>query len=252
MERSETEPILNNGETPLANQEQITKPDETAVVVIGTSQKPEDLTLISNEPNPNCAETGVEPIPKSIVSEGIQVETIAETGQVSDTSIPKSDETPTVEPVTSSCDIKSVPHESEVAATGPVPINEQTTLSVGETSKEVEAGSSQVEETVEEVPETEEERLENLKKQRGEIRHRITNTCDEISTTLQRVGSLTSLNAMVVEAEDLLRQSEELNDQICEFYELVDTAKEFQLQLEYQRVVQDAKEEVQNYSEELF
>ena len=91
--------------------------------------------------------------------------------------------------------------------------------------------------------------VEMLIGQRSEIRDQIKTSCDEISHTLHMGGSLSQLNAMVAQAEDLLQQSEVLNDQICEFTELVDTAAEFQLQLEYQNEVQDIKEAVQNYSE---
>ena len=94
--------------------------------------------------------------------------------------------------------------------------------------------------------------IEKLKARRSEIRRRITITCSEIAKILKRVGSRTSLNTLVSQAEDLLLKSEKLNNQICAFKDKVDTAKEFQSQLEYQRAVQDSKEDVLNYSQELF
>lgn len=264
MEEAKLETVLNNNETGEAKkaEEPIVKPSKIEPVAVETVLNPDNSDAVPVETNPEHAETGivlVEPIPKSNVSEEIQTEPIVATEEVTDNSVPKPDE-PTVA-ISQPCDDSSVSHESNVVTTGPTPVKEdevapielkEETHPIEEASVEAEGTSNQVEEITEEVVETDEERLEKLTKQRGEIRHEITKTCDEISSTLQRVGSLTSLNAMVIEAEDLLRQSEELNDQICEFYELVDTAKEFQLQLEYQRVVQDAKEDVQNYSDELF
>ena len=97
-----------------------------------------------------------------------------------------------------------------------------------------------------------EHQIEKLKLRRSEVRRRITITCSEIAKILKRVGSRTSLNRLVEQAEDLLRKSEKLNNQLCAFKDKVDTAKEFQSQLEYQRSVQDAKEDVENYSQELF
>ena len=94
--------------------------------------------------------------------------------------------------------------------------------------------------------------IEKLKGRRAEIRRRISITCSEIAKILKRVGSRTSLNRLVEQAEELLLKSEKLNNQLCAFKEKVDTAKEFQSQLEYQRAVQDAKEDVENYSQELF
>ena len=94
--------------------------------------------------------------------------------------------------------------------------------------------------------------LEKLRAKRQEIRRRINLTCNEVAKIIKRVGSRASLKALVVQAEELLLKSEKLNDQICAFKEKVDTAKEFQSQLDYQRAVQDAKEEVESFSEELF
>ena len=94
--------------------------------------------------------------------------------------------------------------------------------------------------------------LEKLRARRTEIRRRITLTCNEVAKIIKRVGSRASLKALVVQAEELLLKSEKLNDQICAFKEKVDTAKEFQSQLEYQRAVQDAKEDVENFTIELF
>lgn len=94
--------------------------------------------------------------------------------------------------------------------------------------------------------------IEKLKTRRTEIRRRITITCNEIARILKRVGSRTSLKILVTQAEELLYKSEKLNDQLCMFKDKVDTTKEFQSQLEYQRAVQDAKEDVQNFSDELF
>ena len=94
--------------------------------------------------------------------------------------------------------------------------------------------------------------LEKLRAKRQEIRRRINLTCNEVAKIIKRVGSRASLKALVVQAEELLLKSEKLNDQICAFKEKVDTAKEFQSQLEYQRLVQDAKEDVENFSDELF
>ena len=94
--------------------------------------------------------------------------------------------------------------------------------------------------------------LEKLRARRTEIRRRITLTCNEVAKIIKRVGSRASLKALVVQAEELLLKSEKLNDQICAFKEKVDTAKEFQSQLEYQRAVEDAKEDVENFSIELF
>ena len=94
--------------------------------------------------------------------------------------------------------------------------------------------------------------IDKLKARRSEIRRRITITCSEIAKILKRVGSRTSLNALVSQAEDLLLKSDKVNNQICAFRDKVDTAKEFQSQLEYQRAVQDAKEDVLNYTQELF
>ena len=97
-----------------------------------------------------------------------------------------------------------------------------------------------------------ERQLEKLRTSRKEVRRRITLTCNEVAKIIKRVGSRASLNTLVVQAETLLLKSEKLNDQICAFKEKVDTAKEFQSQLEYQRLVQDAKEDVENFSLELF
>ena len=94
--------------------------------------------------------------------------------------------------------------------------------------------------------------LEKLRARRQEIRRRINLTCNEVAKIIKRVGSRKSLAALVAQADDLLLKSEKLNDQICAFKEKVDTAKEFQSQLEYQRLVQDAKEDVENFSDELF
>jgi len=94
--------------------------------------------------------------------------------------------------------------------------------------------------------------IEKFKTRRAEIRRRITITCAEIAKILKRVGSRQSLNILVTQSQDLLLKSEKLTNQICAFKDKVDTAKEFQSQLEYQRAVQDAKEDVLNYSEELF
>ena len=94
--------------------------------------------------------------------------------------------------------------------------------------------------------------LEKLRARRQEIRRRINLTCNEVAKIIKRVGSRKSLAALVAQADDLLLKSEKLNDQICAFKEKVDTAKEFQSQLEYQRAVQDAKEDVENFSNELF
>ena len=94
--------------------------------------------------------------------------------------------------------------------------------------------------------------LEKLKVRRSEVRRRITLTCNEVAKIIKRVGSRASLKTLVAQAEDLLLKSEKLNDQICVFKEKVDTAKEFQSQLEYQRVVEDAKEDVESFSNELF
>ena len=85
--------------------------------------------------------------------------------------------------------------------------------------------------------------LEKLKARRKEVRRRITLTCSEVTKIIKRVGSRASLNTLVAQAEQLLLKSEKLNDQMCVFKEKVDTAKEFQSQLEYQRIVHDAKEE---------
>ena len=94
--------------------------------------------------------------------------------------------------------------------------------------------------------------LEKLKTRRAEIRRRITLTCNEVAKVIKRVGSRASLKTLIVQAEELLLKSEKLNDQICAFKEKVDTAKEFQSQLEYQRAVQDAIEDVESFSNELF
>ena len=94
--------------------------------------------------------------------------------------------------------------------------------------------------------------LEKLKTRRAEIRRRITLTCNEVAKIIKRVGSRASLNTLIAQAEELLYKSEKLNDQICAFKEKVDTAKEFQSQLEYQRAVQDAIEDVDSFSKELF
>ena len=94
--------------------------------------------------------------------------------------------------------------------------------------------------------------LEKLRNRRAEIRRRITLTCNEVAKIIKRVGSRASLNTLIAQAEELLYKSEKLNDQICAFKEKVDTAKEFQSQLEYQRAVQDAKEDVESFSNELF
>ena len=94
--------------------------------------------------------------------------------------------------------------------------------------------------------------VEKLKVKRNELRRRITLTCSEIAKVLKRVGSRTSLSVLVAQAEDLLLKSEKVNDQLCAFKDKVDTAKEFQTQLEIQRMVQDAKEDVQNFSHDLF
>ena len=94
--------------------------------------------------------------------------------------------------------------------------------------------------------------LEKLKTRRAEIRRRITLTCNEVAKIIKRVGSRASLNTLIAQARELLYKSEKLNDQICAFKEKVDTAKEFQSQLEYQRAVQDAIEDVDSFSKELF
>jgi len=94
--------------------------------------------------------------------------------------------------------------------------------------------------------------LEKLKARRSEVRRRITLTCNEVARIIKRVGSRASLNTLIAQAEELLYKSEKLNDQICAFKEKVDTGKEFQSQLEYQRAVQDAKEDVESFSDELF
>jgi len=94
--------------------------------------------------------------------------------------------------------------------------------------------------------------IEKLKARRAEIRRRITITCNEIARIVKRVGSRTSLNTLVGQADELLSKSQKLNDQLCMFKDKVDTAKEFQSQLEYQRAVQDAKEDVLSFSDELF
>ena len=94
--------------------------------------------------------------------------------------------------------------------------------------------------------------LEKLKGRRQEIHCRITLICNEMAKIMRRVGSRTSLNRLVDQAEELLLRSHKLNDQICVFKDKVDTAKEFQTQLRYQRAVEDAKEDVQRFSAELF
>ena len=81
-----------------------------------------------------------------------------------------------------------------------------------------------------------------LIEQRSEIRDQIKTGCDELSDTWHMGGSLSQLNTMIV------KQSEVLNDQICEFTELVDTAAVFQLLLKCQNEVQVVKKAVQNYS----
>ena len=63
--------------------------------------------------------------------------------------------------------------------------------------------------------------VEMLIEQRSEIRDQIKTGCDELSDTWHMGGSLSQLNTMIV------KQSEVLNDQICEFTELVDTAAVF-------------------------
>ena len=94
--------------------------------------------------------------------------------------------------------------------------------------------------------------VEKLKVRRSEVRRRITLTCSEIAKVVKRVGSRTSLRALVEQAEDLLLKSAKLTDQMCAFRDKVDTAAEFKSQLEYQRIVQDAKEDAENFSLELF
>ena len=94
--------------------------------------------------------------------------------------------------------------------------------------------------------------LEKLKARRNEVRRRITLTCNEMAKIIKRVGSRASLKTLVAQVDDLLLKSDKLNDQICAFKDKVDTAKEFQSQLEYQRVVEDAKEDVESFSNELF
>ena len=94
--------------------------------------------------------------------------------------------------------------------------------------------------------------VEKLKIRRHEVRKRITVSCNEIHKLLKRVGSRTSLDVLVRQVEDLVLKSEKLTDQICAFRDKVDTAKEFQSQLDYQRVFQDAKEEVNHHQFELY
>ena len=231
MEVVKAEPILNNNsQDDVVMEEPIV---ETEVVLTGTIPKPNDPQVVPIKPKPKGTETE---IADSITSK-IANEPVRKPDEAGVTAVG-----PNLQP-----------HDTKEVTAGSILVIEteaitvqpkQETLPATETSEKIESATTQVEETM-----TEEEMLEKLKKKRSEIRYNITKTCDEISSTLQRVGSLTSLNAMVTEAQDLLRQSEELNDQICDFYELVDTSKEFQLQLEYQGIVQDAKEEVQNYSE---
>ena len=97
-----------------------------------------------------------------------------------------------------------------------------------------------------------ERQLKQLKAKRSEVRRRMTLICNEISRIIRRVGTRTSLNCLVTQAEELLVKSRRLNDQICSFKDMIDTNKEFQSQLEYQRLVQDAKDDVLNYALELF
>jgi len=94
--------------------------------------------------------------------------------------------------------------------------------------------------------------IKQLKAKRNEVRRRISLTCNEIAKNIRRVGTRTSLNCLVVQAEELLLRSSKLNDQICAFKDMVDTMKEFQSQLEYQRLVQDAKDDVINFTRDLF
>ena len=94
--------------------------------------------------------------------------------------------------------------------------------------------------------------IEKLRARRTEVRRRITITVSEIAKVLSRVGTRTSLDALVLQAQDLLLKSHKLTDQLCEFKDKVDTASEYQSQLEYQRSVQDAKEDVMNFAAELF
>lgn len=97
-----------------------------------------------------------------------------------------------------------------------------------------------------------ERQIKQLKDKRREVRRRIILTCNEITKIIKRVGTRTSLNCLVVQAEELLLRSSKLNDQICAFKDMVDTVREFQSQLDYQRAVQDAKDDVLNYTRELF
>ena len=94
--------------------------------------------------------------------------------------------------------------------------------------------------------------VEKLKIRRSEVRKRISVTCNEMHKLLKRVGSRTSMDTLVQQVEALVLKSEKLTDQICAFRDKVDTAKEFQSQLDYQRLAQDAIEEVNHHQFELY
>ena len=94
--------------------------------------------------------------------------------------------------------------------------------------------------------------IEKLRGRRDQLRRRITLNCNEIAKVLKRVGSRTSLDTLVAQSKTMLRKSEKLTDQICVFKDKVDTAKEYLSQLEYQRAVEDARQDVAMYSDELF
>ena len=94
--------------------------------------------------------------------------------------------------------------------------------------------------------------IEKLKARRAEHRRRITLNCNEIAKVLKRVGSRTSLDTLVAQSKSLLNKSEKLTDQICVFKDKVDTAQEYLSQLEYQRAVEDARQDVAMFSDELF
>ena len=94
--------------------------------------------------------------------------------------------------------------------------------------------------------------IEKLKARRAEHRRRITLNCNEIAKILKRVGSRTSLDTLVAQSKTLLWKSEKLTDQLCVFKDKVDTAQEYLSQLEYQRAVEDARQDVDMFSDELF
>ena len=97
-----------------------------------------------------------------------------------------------------------------------------------------------------------ERQIEKLRVRRAEHRRRITLTCNEIAKVLKRVGSKTSLDTLVGQAVDLLSRSENLTNQLCVFKDKVDTAQEYKSQLEYQRAVEDARQDVAMQWDDLF